>query len=172
MQEVRSVAILGAGAMGASYASWFFNAGHCSTSLIASGERYERLTKDGLVINDRPYAFPVANPDHANSAFDLIIVALKHHHLLQAVGDIKNMVGDDTTIISVMNGLDSEEALAEVYGWDKVLYAIAVGMDAASDYPHQIGNLRRMVSSINELALTAEEKEKILGGSAKKLLGL
>jgi aminocarboxymuconate-semialdehyde decarboxylase len=43
---------------------------------------------------------------------------------------------------------------------------------AGSDYPHQIGNLKRMVTSIKELELTAEEKDKILGGNAKKLLGL
>jgi 2-dehydropantoate 2-reductase len=130
MAEVRKIAILGAGAMGASIASWFYNADGFSTSIIAGGERYERLKKDGLAVNDKPYVIPVIHPDETGAPSDLIIVALKHHQLPEAVNDLRNAVGDNTTIISVMNGLDSEELLAEVYGWDKVLYAIAVGMDA------------------------------------------
>ena len=46
---------------------------------------------------------------------------------------MKNLVGAETTIISVMNGLDSEEYLGSVYGMDKVLYAIAVGIDAVRE---------------------------------------
>ena len=43
---------------------------------------------------------------------------------------------------------------------------------AGSDYPHQIGSVEKMISSINQLAITAEEKEAILGGNAMRLLGL
>src|SRR5208283_5650857 len=39
-------------------------------------------------------------------------------------------VGDQTTLVSVMNGLDSEEYLGSIYGMDKLLYAIAVAIDA------------------------------------------
>jgi 2-dehydropantoate 2-reductase len=130
MQQIRRVAILGAGAMGASYASMFFDAADFSTVLIARGDRHERLRREGLVVNGKPYALPVVHPDEATTPADLIIVALKHHHLPDAVPDLRNLVGDQTTIISVMNGLDSEETIGSVYGMDKVLYAIAVGIDA------------------------------------------
>jgi len=43
---------------------------------------------------------------------------------------------------------------------------------AGSDYPHQIGSLRRMVDSINGLDISAAEKAAILGGNAARLLGL
>jgi len=43
---------------------------------------------------------------------------------------------------------------------------------AGSDYPHQIGSLERMLESISELGLPAQDREGILGGNAKKLLGL
>jgi len=130
MQEVKNVAILGAGAMGAFFASKFFDVAECSVAAVARDERYDRLKRDGLVVNGEPYAVPVIHPDGASPPADLIIVALKHHHLSEAVHDLQNLVGDQTTIISVMNGLDSEEYIGSVYGMDKVLYAIAVGIDA------------------------------------------
>jgi 2-dehydropantoate 2-reductase len=130
MQEIRKVAILGAGAMGAFFASKFFETVGCSTVLVARGERYDRLRKDGLVVNGKTYAIPLVHPDETTQAADLIIVAVKDHHLPDAVHDLKNLVGDQTTIISVMNGLDSEKTIGAVYGMDKVLYAVSVGIDA------------------------------------------
>lgn len=43
---------------------------------------------------------------------------------------------------------------------------------AGSDYPHQIGSLEKMLSSIDQLDITAEEKAGILGENAARLLGL
>ncbi len=130
MHEIKRVAILGAGAMGAYFATEFFEVPDFSTVLVAGGERYERLTHDGLVVNGKAYAIPVVRPDEETLPADLVIVALKHHHLAAAVHDLRNLVGHETTLLSVMNGLDSEEIIGTVYGLDKVLYAISVGIDA------------------------------------------
>ena len=130
MQEINRVAILGAGAMGAYFTSRFLDAPGFSTSVVARDQRHERLKKNGLVVNGKTYAVPVTHPDETQTPADLIIVALKHHNLPEAVGDLKNLVGDRTTIISVMNGLDSEEYIGSVYGMDKMLYAVSVGIDA------------------------------------------
>ncbi len=43
---------------------------------------------------------------------------------------------------------------------------------AGSDYPHMIGSLEKMKSSIEGLDLTPEEKAGIRGGNAARLLGL
>jgi 2-dehydropantoate 2-reductase len=136
MAEISSVMILGAGAMGAFFASRFADAPGFTTALVARGERHDRLKASGLVVNGRRYAFPVIHPDEASTPADLIIVALKHHHLPGAVGDLRNLVGSETTILSVMNGLDSEELIGSVYGMDKVLYGISVGIDAVREGSH------------------------------------
>jgi 2-dehydropantoate 2-reductase len=136
MQKIKSVAVLGAGAMGAFFATRFFDTEGFSAAVVARGQRFHRLKRDGLVVNGKPYLIPVIHPDEATSPADLIIVALKNHHLPGAVHDLKDLVGGSTLIISVMNGLDSEEYIGAVYGMDKVLYAISVGIDALRDGNH------------------------------------
>ena len=130
MEDIKKVAILGAGAMGAYFASRFFDTAGFSTVLIAKSQRLDKLKTKGLVVNGKSYAIPVINPDEATSKVDLIIVALKHHHLEEAVQGLEKLVGDSTTIISVMNGLESEEYIGSIYGMDKMLYAVSVAIDA------------------------------------------
>jgi len=130
MKGIDKVVILGAGAMGAFFATRFFDTDECSAAVIAKGQRHEKLKSNGLVVNGKKYAIPVIHPDEDISPADLVIVALKNHHLPEAVHDLKNLVGEQTTIISVMNGLDSEEYIGSVYGMDKMLYAVSVGIDA------------------------------------------
>ncbi len=129
MQPIEYVAILGAGAIGGFFAAKFADAGF-STVLIAGGERCDRLQRDGLVVNGKTYRIPVRQPDAAGPPADLILVAVKHHHLPEAVHDLRNLVGAPTTILSMMNGLESEEMLGAIYGADKVLYGVSVGIDA------------------------------------------
>ncbi len=98
--------------------------------MVARGQRKERIDRDGLVVNGKLLRIPAVDPDDVGKPADLIIVALKHHHVPQAAPDLKNLVGPETTIISVMNGLDSEEYIGSIYGMDKVLFAVSVGIDA------------------------------------------
>jgi aminocarboxymuconate-semialdehyde decarboxylase len=43
---------------------------------------------------------------------------------------------------------------------------------AGSDYPHQIGSLKKMLESIKALGLDAQDEAKVLGGNARDLLGM
>ncbi|MHB8090872.1 MAG: ketopantoate reductase family protein [Syntrophales bacterium] len=127
--KIENVAIIGAGALGGAYASIFYEMDKRCVSFIAAGERYERLRREGMVVNGRPCNIPVSQPDDFLPAADLIIVAVKQHQLDDAIRDMKMRVGPQTTIISVMNGIDSEKAIGAAYGKEKVLYAVAVGID-------------------------------------------
>jgi 2-dehydropantoate 2-reductase len=133
MHQIKKVAILGAGALGATYAAKFYDNDPDSVVIIADGARYDRLKENGVVINDQPYNIPVLRPEDGDTPVDLILVGLKHHHLDQALPDLRQFVGEHTTIISLMNGLDSEEMIGNIYGMDKLLYAIVVGIDAVRE---------------------------------------
>ncbi len=55
------------------------------------------------------------------------------------------------------------------------LAIVFAGVDhilAGSDYPHRIGSLELMVSSIGQLDVSVEDRERILGGNTARLLSL
>jgi 2-dehydropantoate 2-reductase len=130
MSSIERISLIGAGAMGSFYASRLFDMDPDSIALIADGDRYERLKEKGFFVNDQHYVLPVMRPEDKSPPSDLIIVAVKHHHLANAIRDIRNRIGGKTVLLSVMNGIDSEEQLGAAYGMEKVLYAVAVGIDA------------------------------------------
>ncbi|MCF8083926.1 MAG: ketopantoate reductase family protein [Deltaproteobacteria bacterium] len=130
MTFIKRISLIGTGAMGMFYAGKLFDMDPHCISLIAGGDRHERLKKQGFFVNDQHYLLPVVRPDDPPAPSDLIVVAVKHHHLPQAIQDIQNSIGPDTILLSVMNGIDSEAQLGAAYGMEKVLYAVAVGIDA------------------------------------------
>ena len=80
MNKDWNVIILGAGAMGAAYASRFFESNPEGIAFVASGERYERLKANGVIVNGNHFPIPVLSPADASPPADLIMVALKHQH--------------------------------------------------------------------------------------------
>ncbi len=130
MPPITSIAILGAGAMGGAYAAMLDTVPEFETVFVARGARAARLAREGLIVNGRPLNLPVVRPEQSTAPVDLIMVALKHHHMAEALPDLAPFIGGQTTIISIMNGLESEETIGARYGMDKVLLAIAVGIDA------------------------------------------
>ncbi len=132
-KKIKTIAIVGAGAMGAAYATMFSDEGSFLPFFVAHGERYQRLKKEPLTVNGKPYAIPVMQPEEIKQPADLVLVALKHHHLPEALPLIKAATGTETTVLSVMNGLESEQIIGSVCGMDKMVLAIAVGIDAVRE---------------------------------------
>ena len=119
--------------MGGFLASRFCDAPNFSTELIAAGRYYDRLSREGLVVNGKQYRPAVVHPDDPGPAADLIVVALKHHQLEEGTRGLTGRIAGDTTIVSVMNGLESEQIIGSLYGIDRMLYTISVGIDAVRE---------------------------------------
>ena len=90
---IKHTVVLGAGALGSFYGSRLYEMDKTSVSFIASGERYDRLKAEGVLVNGDHYPIPVIKPQDDLSPPDLIIVALKHHQLKDAVEEIGPVVG-------------------------------------------------------------------------------
>ncbi len=116
--------LIGLGAMGVFFAPKLDEyLGKKNFRVLADGERKERLETRGITVGGINHKFTVITPQEEGDPADLIIIAVKDTGFEQAILDIRNQVGQDTLILSVLNGVDSEERIAAVYGWEHVLYS-------------------------------------------------
>ena len=90
--------------------------------VIAEGSRAERL-RQGCAINGEILRPVVWTPQEAQGA-DLLIVALKYGALPGALDTIRTAVTESTTVMSLMNGVDSEEHIAAEVGAEHLLYSL------------------------------------------------
>lgn len=120
--KIQSVAVLGAGAVG-SYVIWGLSERKdIKLGVIAEGERAGRLKK-GCKINDVTYHPEVWTPQEAHGV-DLLIVCLKYGALPGALESIRAIVGEHTIVMSLMNGVDSEEIIAKAIGASHMIYSV------------------------------------------------
>lgn len=121
--EYRKVAILGAGAVG-SYLIWGLSKKKgIDFFVVAEGHRGEALKKDGRIINGIRYLPEVKTPDEAHGA-DLLIVTVKYTALEAALEDISKICDEHTVVMSLMNGVDSEEIIGGKIGLQHMLYSL------------------------------------------------
>lgn len=121
--KITSVAVLGAGAVG-SYVIWgLADREDIKLGVIAEGERKERLSRQGCAINGKVYHPEVWTPEEAENV-DFLIVSLKYGALPGALESIRKIVGKDTSVMSLMNGVDSEDIIAQVVARKQLLYSL------------------------------------------------
>lgn len=129
MREIRSALIIGAGAIGAAVASRIHDVDPGAVALWAEGERRERYLREGLIVNGKRYDFHMAEAGR-DAPSDLILVAVKSYDLLDAIAALRPFVGPETTILSLLNGIGSEETLRAEFGNDKVPLAFMIEIDS------------------------------------------
>jgi 2-dehydropantoate 2-reductase len=126
---IERVGVVGAGAMGGMYAAHFAKAGF-DVRFVARGERAARLREAALVVNGEPVDAGVADAPE-DWAADLLLFAVKDGQLDAALEDAASTVSPSTIVLSVLNGLDSEERIAARLGdGPTVLLCVALAMDA------------------------------------------
>jgi 2-dehydropantoate 2-reductase len=121
--KISTVTLAGLGAMGSFFAPRLAARLGDNFRVLAGGDRKGRLESKGVTINGVTHRFNIMAPDEKGSPADLVIIAVKDTGLTQAIHDIAHQVGEDTLILCVLNGVDSEERVAEAYGWTHVLYS-------------------------------------------------
>lgn len=132
-RRVERVVICGAGAVGSAYAALLHDLAPDRLAVVAGGERRARLLREGLTVNGRRFEVRCLAPGEPAPAADLLLVAVKQHHLPQAIEDVRAVVGDGTLVLSLLNGISSEAALAAAFGAEKVLPAFVVGNDVVRE---------------------------------------
>lgn len=127
---ITKTAIIGMGALGLMYGEHIVShLGKESVSFILDDDRFERYQSKTFTCNGQKLDLKMQKSSD-KEIFDLVIVAVKYNSLQSALDTMKNFIGENTIILSVLNGISSEEIIGERYGMDKLLITVAQGMDA------------------------------------------
>lgn len=127
--EIRTSALIGLGALGILFgAPMEEHAAPGSFTVIAGEDRIRRYSRQPTLFNGKECRFDYTTPENGHPV-DLILVAVKATALDSAVEDIRRFVGPDTVILSVLNGITSEDTLNAAYP-GHLLWSVAIGMDA------------------------------------------
>ena len=121
--EIRTVAVMGAGAVG-SYFIWGLHEKLGDRLwVVADGERKARLEQEGIVVNGSLIKPCVRTPEEARGA-DLLVVAVKYGALKTSLEEIAQVTDRHTVVMSVLNGVDSEEIVGERIGMEHMVYSV------------------------------------------------
>ncbi len=121
--KINTVAIIGAGAVGAYFIAGLTERLGDRLMVIAEGARAKRLAREGIIVNDRQIALNVRTPEEAGKV-DLVIVSVKYGALQEILPMIEALTGEHTTVMSVLNGVDSEEIIAKRIGEEHMIYSV------------------------------------------------
>lgn len=133
---INKITIVGMGALGILFGDFFTRKlGKSCVEFVADEARIEKYKKEGVICNGIPCDFRVVSEDETNKPADLLIFAVKVTSLDSAIKTARNKVSQDTIILSLLNGISSEEIIGQAFGMDKIIYCVAQGMDAV-----KIGN--------------------------------
>ena len=131
MKEIKNVILCGMGAVGSVYAYKINEYSKLNKDVdfrvLVDEERYKRYKKAPVLFNNKELDVKYILPDADEFKADLIIIATKMSGLNSVLKELKNFIGDNTVIISLINGVTSEEIVAESYGREKVLYSYFIG---------------------------------------------
>lgn len=132
MKQIKTIHLIGLGAVGATYASIIYNYNKSSIKVILDEERLARY-QNGTLINGVNYNFDLVVPKVGDEKAELILVVVKGHQLEKAIETISPLVGENTIILSILNGITSEEELSLAFGKDRILHGFCVATDAVRE---------------------------------------
>lgn len=120
-----NVAIVGAGGVGGYFGGRLAQAGE-DVVFIARGEHLRAMQKNGLRVDSINGDFrvdPVSATDDPSTVgeVDYILVVVKSWQLPDAIETMRPMVGEKTTIVPLLNGVEAPDQLSGVFGAERVL---------------------------------------------------
>ncbi len=124
MVEKFKIGILGVGPTGGILAAHLAQAGHNVVLIDIFKSHMDEIKKNGLKITNLKEfnaQFEKKNIYYSidelqNKDVDTLFIAVKASHLEEILPKIKNIVKPNTTLISLQNGFDTEELIAEYVG--------------------------------------------------------
>ena len=122
------IAVMGTGAVGGYFGAKLASAGH-QLAFIARGRHLQALRKNGLRVTSQNGDLQIDNAQFTDATatigkVDLILFCVKSYDSEPAAEQIQPLINDRTLILSLQNGIDNPEKLAQVYHPEQVLPAV------------------------------------------------
>jgi 2-dehydropantoate 2-reductase len=122
------IVIVGPGAMGCLFAAFLSKAKEEIWLLDKDKERAQRLSQSGISIegisgNWQSLVKITADPEEIGQA-DLIIICVKSYDTKDAIVEAMPIVGQNTKVLTLQNGIGNIEIISEVAGGEKVIGAV------------------------------------------------
>jgi 2-dehydropantoate 2-reductase len=133
------IAIVGCGAMGSVYAGLFASAGHEVWAIDRWAEHVEAMKKNGLRLEgksgDRTVKVRATTQAKDAGPCDLVVLATKAMHVAPAAESAKALLGKDTPVLAIQNGLGGPDTAAEILGRERVMVGVVGGFGASMKGP-------------------------------------
>ncbi|OBJ67485.1 2-dehydropantoate 2-reductase [Mycobacterium sp. 1274756.6] len=159
------IGVIGCGAMGSIYAAKLGAAGNDVLVIDRGRDGVDRINAAGLRVSgpDSDQTVPLRAATAAPAEqMDLVVLSVKAADVAVAARQALPLLGPDTPVLTIQNGLGSAEAFAEIVGADRVAVGIASGFGAARVAPgHVRHNAMRAVRLGAYRGLPAEAVEAI-----------
>lgn len=118
------IGILGAGAMGMLFGG-YLSRRHQVYLVDIDGERVKEINLHGIEVEEPDgsciHCWPAAGTEPASEKMDLILVFVKAMYTRKALEDNKQMIGDDTCVMSLQNGAGHEELMQDFVSKDRMI---------------------------------------------------
>ena len=115
MTKIKNILICGLGGVGSVYASKICQHKQFDLKILVDNTRKENYSKTPTIINDVEYNFEYITPESESKFVDLIIITTKFTAIDEVIKNIKNFIGEKTIIMSLMNGISSEDIIQKAY---------------------------------------------------------
>lgn len=125
MKAIGKIGIIGRGALGIMYADAL---SRFDVRFIADEARRKKYDTETVTLNGRPFGCTFASAP-SEFAPDLIVFAVKSGGLDSALRTAAPFAGRDTVLLSVMNGITSEDVIGAALGRGNLVHCVVQGMD-------------------------------------------
>ncbi|MDP2927500.1 MAG: 2-dehydropantoate 2-reductase [Candidatus Omnitrophota bacterium] len=122
------IVVVGPGAMGCLFAAYLAKSKEEIWLLDKSKERAAKINECGISLEEESGSWQskpkaTANPQDIGKA-DLILICVKSFHTKVAIEQIKPLLGQETKILTLQNGIGNVEIISELTGEERVVAGV------------------------------------------------
>jgi 2-dehydropantoate 2-reductase len=136
------IAVVGAGAMGSVYAAILGSAENDVWAVDTWVDHIEAIRTRGLTVEgasgDRTVRIHATSEPAEVGVCDLVVIATKAFDVDAAAHAAKPIVGNDTVVLPIQNGLGSADRIAAILGDERVAIGVAGGFGASVVGPGRV----------------------------------